>query len=179
MYSPAVSVPHALLGLLESGPRHGYTLKQQYDAHLGRARPLRFGQVYATLSRLQRDGLAAVVGVEAGEGPERRRYAITEQGVGEFEAWLVTPEPPSAYAAGPLYAKVVLALLSGRGPEDVLDAQRAVHLVRMRELVAARGQADLVQRLAADYEVAHLEADLTWIETAGARLARQQRGEGR
>jgi DNA-binding PadR family transcriptional regulator len=159
-----------LLGLLEHAPAHGYTLKSRYDEQLGRARPLRYGQVYATLARLERDGLAQVAGVEHGEGPERRLYAITREGVVAFEDWLAAPDPPQ-HAHSVLFAKVVLALQSGRSAADVLDGQRAVHLARMREVVAARHGGDVLDRLAGDYEIAHLEADLRWIETAGARLA--------
>lgn len=165
-----MSVPHLLLGLLEPGPSHGYTLKSDYDSRFGRDRPLRYGQVYATLARLQRDGWAEEVAVEPGAGPERRLYAVTPSGVQELTAWLVTPEPPTTYANPVLFAKTVLALTSGRSAADVLDAQRAAHLVRMREVTRAARGADPLAKLAADFELAHLEADLQWIETAGARL---------
>src|ERR1017187_222409 len=51
-----MSVPLPLLGLLEREPSHGYDLKRDYDAYFGRGKPLPFGQVYATLARLSRDG---------------------------------------------------------------------------------------------------------------------------
>src|ERR1700689_2574516 len=54
-YSFGMSVPVTLLGLLERQPSHGYELKREYDAYFGRGKPLPFGQVYATLSRLVRD----------------------------------------------------------------------------------------------------------------------------
>ena len=75
-----MSVPLTLLGLLERGPSHGYDLKRDYDAYFGRGRPLRYSQVYATLSRLARDGKAVAGPVEQGAGPERRRYVITDDG---------------------------------------------------------------------------------------------------
>ena len=56
-----------LLGLLVEQPRHGYDLKRAYDERFGADRPLRFGQVYATLARLLRDGLVDVDAVEAGD----------------------------------------------------------------------------------------------------------------
>src|SRR5580692_10834 len=56
MYSRLVSVPLTLLGLLEREPSHGYDLKRDYDAFFGRGKQLPFGQVYATLGRLARDG---------------------------------------------------------------------------------------------------------------------------
>src|SRR5690242_11852557 len=54
-----MSTGHVLLGLLTRGPLHGYELKRAYDHQLPQAKPLGFGQVYATLGRLQRDGLVA------------------------------------------------------------------------------------------------------------------------
>lgn len=170
-----MSVSHALLGLLEGGPQHGYALKQEFDGWFGLAKPLRYGQVYATLARLEREQLAQIATVEAGEGPDRKRYAITPDGVEELESWLATPAPAEQIALGSVYAKVVVALLSGRSPEDVLAAQRAVHVERMRDLRREAAGASIERGLAADYLIAHLQADLDWIELAGARLRRVDR----
>ena len=166
-----MSIPHVLLGLLEVEPRHGYTLKADYDERFGGGRPLRFGQVYATLARLQREGWAQEIAIEAGAGPERRRFAITNSGVQELTSWLSSPQPPTAYDTSVLFAKTVLALSSGRSAADILDAQRAVHLVRMREVTRGRRDGDWTRQLAADFELAHLQADLDWIETAAARIS--------
>jgi DNA-binding PadR family transcriptional regulator len=160
----------AMLALLDAGPAHGWALKQRYDRLLGQGRELKYGQVYATLARLERDGLVQDVGFAPGEGAERRLYAITGRGVEDFDTWLATPGLPQG-RPGELFTKVILALAAGRSPAAVLAAQQQVYLVRMRELTAARHAGDAVDRLAGDYEVAHLEADLKWIELAGARLA--------
>ena len=101
-----MSVPLTLLGLLEREPSHGYDLKRDYDAYFGRGKPLPFGQVYATLARLARDGKAVAGAAEPGDGPDRKRYAITPAGTAEFhrllrEAW-GTPGlhfPVALYAA--------------------------------------------------------------------------------
>jgi len=165
-----MSFPRVLLGLLEPSPRHGFALKTEYDARFGRGRLLGVGQVYATLARLQRDGFAELVGVESGEGPDRRVYAVTASGVEELSSWLQTPEPPTAHAQSVLFAKTVLALVSGRAAADVLAAQRVVHLKRMREVRRAARDGDLVTKLAADHEIAHLDADLRWMQLASQRL---------
>jgi DNA-binding PadR family transcriptional regulator len=165
-----VNVPCTLLGLLEPEPSHGYELKRAYDNRFGQGKPLPFGQVYATLARLERDGRVEVEGTEHGAGPERKRYAITEEGIGVLERWLSEPEPPEPHLQSVLFAKVVLALVSGRPADRFLDAQRAAHLARMRELTAQRRSGGLGQALLADYALFHLEADLRWIDVTESRL---------
>jgi len=165
-----MSVPVTLLGLLDRQPSHGYELKREYDTYFGRAKPLPFGQVYATLSRLVRDKKAELGEVEPGEGPERKRYSITGAGKAEVEAWLDEPVEPEPHLHTVLFAKVVLALMLGRPPERYLDAQRAAHLQRMRELNELRRKGDVVDALLADHAMFHLEADLRWVELAQARL---------
>ena len=167
-----MSVAPTLLGLLEARPRHGYDLKQRYDRLFGRGRPLKFGQVYATLSRLTRDGLVRMEGIERGEGPDRKRYGITEEGVADLDRWLRQALTPSAALHDELFTKVVLAVTSGRNAEELLDVQRAAHLQRMRELTTAKRNAALLDVVAADRDLFHLEADLRWIDLTTARLDR-------
>ena len=159
-----------LLGLLDREPSHGYDLKRDYDTYFGRGKPLPFGQVYATLSRLARDGKVEVGEPEPGAGPERKRYVITEQGVTEVEAWLADPVEPEPHLQTVLFAKVVLALMTGRSAEHYLDTQRAAHLQRMRELTELKRRGGLVDALLADHGLFHLEADLRWIEMTASRL---------
>jgi DNA-binding PadR family transcriptional regulator len=165
-----MSTAMTLLGLLEPAPSHGYELKRAFDHRFGNDKPLPFGQVYATLGRLERDGRAIVTGTEAGEGPDRKRYAITEQGVTDLERWLVEAEAPEPHLQTVLFTKVVLALMSGRDANRYLDTQRAAHLSRMRQLTELRRTSPLTQSLLADYALFHLEADLRWLELTAARL---------
>jgi len=165
-----MSVGQTFLGLLEEQPRHGYDLKRAYDERFGRDRPLQYGQVYSTLARLLKRGYVEVDGVEPGEGPERKRYAITEAGVADVERWLAEPEPPEPYLQSTLYAKVALALLTGRGAEQILDAQRAEHLRAMRQLTQRKLEGDIADQLVCDHALFHLEADLRWLELTAARL---------
>lgn len=165
-----MSVGTTLLGLLEAGPQHGYSLKKSYDEYFGRDRALDYGQVYSTLSRLLRDGLVEENGVEAGGGPSRKRYAITAAGITDVDRWLATPEAPEPYLQSTLYTKVVLALLSGRSATELLDAQQSSHLQMMRELTRRKTDGDLATQLICDHALFHLEADLRWLELTAARI---------
>jgi DNA-binding PadR family transcriptional regulator len=165
-----MTVPLTLLGLLEREPSHGYDLKRDYDAYFGRGKPLSFGQVYSTLSRLARDGKVVISDLEPGEGPDRKRYVITDLGATEVDAWLSEPVAAEPHLQTVLFAKVTLALMLGRNAEAYLDRQRAAHLQRMRELTEIKRAGSLVDALLADHGLFHLEADMRWIDLTAARL---------
>jgi len=165
-----MSVPLTLLGLLERRPSHGYDLKRDYDAFFGRGKPLPFGQVYSTLGRLARDGKVVISEVGPGEGPDRKRYVITEVGATEVDTWLAEPVDPEPHLQTVLFAKVVLALMLGRPAAQYLDTQRRAHVSRMRELTGVKRGGNLVDAVLADHGLFHLEADMRWIETTVARL---------
>ncbi|MGX6601599.1 PadR family transcriptional regulator [Micromonosporaceae bacterium Da 78-11] len=170
-----MSTAHVLLGLLAGGARHGYDLKKAHDERLPQAKPLAFGQVYATLGRLERDGFVEQSGQDREGGPDRTSYQLTDRGRESLDGWLATVEPPAPYVTSTLFSKVVVALLTTDidRTRGYLIAQRTAHMTRMRELTAAKakpgaGAGDIV---AADYAIGHLDADLRWLQTTLARVA--------
>lgn len=170
-----MSLSHVVLGLLAGGDRHGYDLKRQYDTRFPAARPLAPAQVYATLERLQRDGLVQPGSVERAGGPDRTVYAMTPAGRSELDRWLEDVEPPAPFVTNPLSTKVTLALLvaDDATATDYLRRQREAHLDRMREYTRVKTdpESSLARVLAADYALNHLDADLRWIDTALDRVS--------
>ncbi|WP_329167828.1 PadR family transcriptional regulator [Streptomyces sp. NBC_01685] len=178
-----MSTRHVLLGLLAAGPRHGYGLKRQYDAHFPQARPLAYGQVYTTLQRLVRDGLAAIAGTDSDGGPERTLYRSTSEGTRELARWAHKVTAPAPFVANEIFAKVLVAILrsadaqtpsNGEGADasSYLLAQHAAHMKRIGELraLSTAPGADLSTVLAAEYALAHLEADVGWMDTLATRV---------
>jgi DNA-binding PadR family transcriptional regulator len=167
-----MSTGYVLLGLLTERPKHGYELKHEHDERLPGAKPLAYGQVYATLQRLQRDGKVAVTGTAQESGPERTVYEITGEGTADVHRWLAETERPAPYVSSPLFTRVVLALVAEGSADGYLLRQRAAHLDRMRELTAAKSSArvSVGELLATDYALHHLDADLRWIEAARRRI---------
>jgi DNA-binding PadR family transcriptional regulator len=160
-----------LLGLLERGPGHGYELKAAHDEWFPSAKPLAFGQVYATLGRLERDGLVEAVETRQDGGPERTVYALTPAGDEALRAWLSEPEPPATYAADELVRKTVTALRLGVDQDAYLDRQQRAHADLMRTLTRERSAAvEPGARVALDHRLAHLDADVRWLQETRARV---------
>jgi DNA-binding PadR family transcriptional regulator len=169
-----MSTGHVLMGLLAVGDRHGYDLKKEHDERFVGARPLAFGQVYATLDRLSKKGLIEAVDVERVEGPDRTVYRLTEAGRADLSAWVAEVEPPAPFAGNPLATKATIAFLIGdrNDASAYLQRQRHAHLDRMREYTRLKTNpaTPLTEVLAADYAIAHLDADLRWLDTAIDRV---------
>lgn len=174
-----MSTSHVLLGLLSTGAKHGYELKRAHDQRLPRAKPIAFGQVYATLGRLERDGLVAPTGQDRSGGPDRTSYTITGDGRDSLDRWLGTIEPPAPYVTSSLLAKVMVALLVADvdRARTYLVAQRQAHTARLRELTAIKTDPSsrLDDVIAADFAIAHLDADLRWLQTTLDRVAEWHR----
>lgn len=158
-----------------SGPAHGYDLKREYDARFPSSKTLPYGQVYATLSRLQRDELVETVETVKDGGPERTVYAITTAGERVVRDWLVETEAAGPYVADDLVRKTITALHADADAEGFLRRQRAVHLQAMRTLTQKLATADQTgPRIALDHTLAHLDADLRWLESAQERVAAER-----
>jgi len=174
-----MSTPYVLLGLLADGPRHGYDLKRAHDTRMPHAKPLAFGQVYATLGRLERDGLVEQSGSDRDSGPDRTSYALTEAGREKLDGWLTEIEPPAPFVTSALFSKVVVSLLAADADRarGYLVAQRAAHSARLRELTVVKTapEVSVGDVVAADFAIAHLDADLRWLQTTLLRVADLER----
>ena len=163
---------NCLLGFLSQGPNYGYELKKMYDSLFGRDKPILPGQIYSTLSRLERDGkVEEVEDAEKSAGPSRVKYQITDKGSEYFQKWLDEPEKVNPHLQTTMYFKVVLALMNNQDATKFLDSQRHSHIAEMRQLTKVRNDTgDLATTLLIDNTIFHIEADLRWMELAHSRI---------
>src|SRR5215207_9478046 len=78
-----------ILSLLAKEPAHGYELRQRLVKALGPvAGELNPGQVYVTLSRLERAGLVEAREVAQPSHPDKKVYELTASGRERVQQWL-------------------------------------------------------------------------------------------
>jgi DNA-binding PadR family transcriptional regulator len=169
-----MSTADLVLALLAGGPAHGYDLKRAHDDWFPGSRPVAFGQIYATLGRLLRSGLVEVVETRVESGPERTVYALSSRGRRRLRDWLAEPAEAAPSSAGELVGKTVAAVHTGADAGALVARQRDAHVARMRELTGRPPAGDVGAQLAHDHVVAHLDADLRWLETALERVGAQR-----
>ena len=178
-----MSIKYALLSLLDHQPHHGYQLKTAVESWLGQSWPLNIGQVYTTLTRLERDGLIALGEVDP-QG--RQTYQITLAGRAALADWFATPVPRDGLVRDELLVKLVAAVAAGDGTAlAVIRGQRTATLELLQRHTRHKAQAerrgDLSQLVVADLLIAQAEAEVAWLELCEARLraaGRDRRGGG-
>jgi DNA-binding PadR family transcriptional regulator len=170
-----VSIRHALLALLSEGPKYGLQLREEFEARTGEVWPLNVGQVYTTLQRLERDGLAESDD-DADPGPQKG-FRITADGAEELAAWLRTPPDLASPPRDELVIKVLIAVrLPGVDVHEVIQSHRRylVELMQQWTRLKEEEEADLDLGLAlvVDAELYRLDSVVRWLDTADGRLKR-------
>ncbi|WP_433244137.1 PadR family transcriptional regulator [Streptosporangium sp. CA-135522] len=164
-----MAIRQGLLALLSQGPRYGYQLRAEFEASTGATWPLNIGQVYTTLSRMERDGL-----VTPGEQDDQGRvvYTITEAGRAEMERWFGTPVAQADRPRDELVIKLAMAVTAVVDVRSVVQTQRGATMRTLQELTRAKraSTGDLAQRLVLDSMIFQAEAEQRWLDHCEAVL---------
>jgi DNA-binding PadR family transcriptional regulator len=169
------SVQRALLALLAQQPRHGYELRDLFEAAIGGHWEVNSGQIYSSLERLARDGLVVEEAIEKGGGPDKRVWAVTDEGRAELDQWFQSPVPREYRLRDEFDLKLRMAIVTRAGsPRRVLQAQRRELLQELHDLITRREGANPRQELAhillLDSAIMHTDAELRWLDMIDARL---------
>lgn len=184
-----------MLALLDRGPAHGYELRRAHDELFGDvAPPVNIGQIYVTLTRLERDGSVTQHTEKGTDGPDRKVYELTQTGRKSLRGWL---DEPSDLPVGKsdVAQKLVASLICDGGVSRTVAEHRTRCLRALRTLTeigaaadsaAAAGRANRdgatsetpaagIGDLLREASVLHLQAELRWLDLVDERLTRDRR----
>lgn len=174
-----MSIRHGLLALMERGPRYGSQLRTEFESRTGSTWPLNVGQVYTTLSRLERDGLV-VQDDEDDQG--HTLYAITDDGRAELRNWFETPVDRSSPPRDELAIKLAMAVgAPGVDIRAVIQSQRHHTVKAMQDYTRLKAQAladvpsnrdEVAWLLVLEQLIFQAEAEARWLDHCESRLVR-------
>lgn len=174
-----MSIKHGLLALLERGPMYGYQLKAAFEESTGGTWPLNIGQVYTTLSRLERDKL--VRALDENDGGQRP-YEITDDGRADLRAWFATPVSRANRPRDELAIKLALAVTTpGVHTAAVIQGQRTATMRSLQEYTRLKSlsDADLAWRLVLESMIFQSEAEIRWLDHCESALAEHRTAPAR
>ncbi|MPZ83581.1 MAG: PadR family transcriptional regulator [Actinophytocola sp.] len=157
--------------MLAKEPSHGYELRARLGQALGPlGDAMNAGQIYVTLTRLEKAGLVAAerstTVADRSDRSDRKMYALTSNGQQRLAEWLAEvgwPKPDLAE----FHLKLVAAAAAGLAdPLTIVDTQRRELLRRLRDAQrAAMAEPDRSDAaLLLEGVVLRLQADLRWLE---------------
>ncbi|MDN5717719.1 MAG: PadR family transcriptional regulator, partial [Janibacter sp.] len=172
-----MSVRLGILALLAEDTMYGAQLRAEFEARTGGTWPLNIGQVYTTLTRLERDGLVGQSGGPDADG--RISYSLTDAGRAEVDGWWLTPVDRSSTPRDELVIKLALSVTAvGVDVTRVVQTQRTATLRHLRDLTklkrsaATETETDLAWLLVLDNLIFSAEAEVRWLDHVESTLAR-------
>jgi PadR family transcriptional regulator AphA len=169
-----MSLRHAVLGLLSSGPASGYDLLKRFEVSLANVWPATQSQLYSELNRMADAALVKV----AAEGPRgRKEYVITDAGMAELRHWMTEVEPERVRRSDMLLRVFFLDLVSPAEAVAYLHRQvefatnRYAGLEEIKREVADQDDNLAVYgRLALEWGLRYIAAVRDWAEWAEAEV---------
>jgi DNA-binding PadR family transcriptional regulator len=168
----------AVLAMLAKEPAHGYQLRARLRQALGPVgEGTNDGQIYVTLTRLEKAGLVTA-GQDPGlpDRPDRKVYALTPAGQQRVADWLAEVSWPKPDLAE-FHLKLITAAAAGLAdPITIIASQRRELLRRLRDAQrAALAEPDhSPAALLLEGMVLRLQADLRWLEACEQNWANQK-----
>jgi DNA-binding PadR family transcriptional regulator len=155
-----------VLAMLAKEPSSGSRLRARLNDALGPlGEAVNDGQIYVTLSRLEKAGFIARHGTDAPDAG-RKIYGLTATGQERVAEWLSEVSWPKPDLAE-FHLKLVAAAQAGLAdPIGIVDAQRRELLRRLWEVerAAMAEPEDSTAGLLLEGIVLRLQADLRWLE---------------
>jgi len=159
-----------VLAMLAKEPSHGYELRARLKQALGPVgEDLNAGQVYVTLTRLEKAGLVvSTPNPGQPERPDRKVYELTAPGQHRVAEWLAEVSWPRPDLTEFHLKLIAAAAAKLADPLAIVDAQRRELLRRLRD--AQRAALALPAETTSDAAlllegiVLRLQADLRWLE---------------
>ena len=168
----------AVLAMLAKEPSHGYQLRARLRQALGPlGEAMNDGQVYVTLTRLEKAGLVTAEPTAGRpQRPDRKMYELTPAGQQRVAEWLAEVSWPKPDLAE-FHLKLIAAAAAGLAdPLAIVDTQRRELLRRLREAerAALAEPADSAAGLLLEGIVLRLQADLRWLEACERSWTRRR-----
>lgn len=149
---------YAILGILTTGCRSGYAIKQLMDQSLNHFWKISYGQIYPTLKRIVKEELATVQTTTQAGRPDKKEYFLTDKGEKALLEWLKKPieQLPSERN------EVLLKLFFGRH-QSIADGIKHVTAYKQKLATTYQIYTSIEQRLTAEEEN-HSDLDY-WLYT--------------
>jgi PadR family transcriptional regulator AphA len=169
-----VSPENALLGILMTGPKHGYELHGYMSARMNEFWQLSMSQIYALLKRLEREGCIISKQEWQENRPARKIFSLTQTGKRRFLSWVQSPVQHVRDFRIEFMAKLFfIRELHLRQGNSLIDRQIEVLQEKIGGIEGAKEKiTDGFERVLFSFKTAQTSAVLKWLHECKRFLAK-------
>ena len=171
-----MSLSHTLLGLLSYKPMTGYQIKQYFESSINHFWNAHMSQIYRKLNRMEKEGwLTFQIEPQVGK-PDKKIYAITQNGTATFMRWLQDfPENSEETTRSEFLARIFFASRINltdleyelrrfvRKQHDQLNAYREIEDYIRKQQESGDGEA-IFWHMTLRRGIKSVESDIEWAE---------------
>lgn len=157
---------YALLGVLMSGPKHGYEILHSLETGVGPAWSVSTSQLYVLLKRLEKEGLVTSTLQTQDARPSKRVFSLLPAAEEKFLSWLKSPTDHVRDLRIEFLAKLFFFRNLGlQGGKALVEAQIGL-LEQVKEGFRAkkRAEKDDYNRLVYGFRISTLTGWLNWLK---------------
>lgn len=160
-----------LLGLLRQARMYGYQLHAFLERDLATCTDLKKPTAYFLLDKMTKQGWITQAEEREGNRPPRRVYQVTAEGEQQFQRLL--RDNLGGYSMSRFAGDVGLAFADALAPREVLDLLQQRRAALVADLAAAHAvpRHDGSIQFVVEHRIAHLEAEVRWLDDVMARFA--------
>jgi DNA-binding PadR family transcriptional regulator len=168
------TIEHALLGFLRQSPMHGYKIHKRLS-NLGAVWVVKQSQLYALLSRLEKEGYIVAALEPQDSRPPRKVFHLTASGQKVFLDWVRSPVPHGRQIRLDFLLKLYFAEQEGaKAVSWLLQQQRLACQTWLAQLQTAAESLDdgqQYQALVCQFRIGQIQAMLDWLGVCEQTLA--------
>lgn len=176
-----MSLKSIILGCLLDAPSHGYEIRHRLKNFFKRSHGINEGQLYATLKKMEQDGLVTKEIVYQEKNPPRKVFFLTEKGKEQFNSWLMEEDRTDFtvfdfFGAFPFLEKsTFFKHLPPSGVLELVESQIKLEQLKLEEFKRVRGR--MLERGVNHYRVRVIDfgidlqqAKIQWLYTLSRDL---------
>ncbi|HDR16347.1 MAG TPA: PadR family transcriptional regulator [Desulfobacteraceae bacterium] len=164
-----IATDNVLLGVLMTGPKHGYEIRKFLDDSLESKWHIGSSQMYVLLKNLEQKQLVESILTIQNKKPSKKTYFITQKGRDVFLEWIGKPVMHVRDLRIELLAKLFFVDLLSLGFADGLIQNQIDILTRILENISEKEvpQTNPFEILSLRFRQITIEACLYWLKTEG------------
>jgi PadR family transcriptional regulator AphA len=161
-----LSPEYALLGILMSGPKHGYEMHSYFSSHMDQFWRLSMSQIYALLKRMEKKGVVTSKAELQNNKPTKKIFFITPTGKEGFLNWVYSPVNHVRNLRIEFMAKLFfIKELKLQRATDIIDKQIEILHEKLHILQDPKEKSmDEFQKALHSFKIAQTNSAIEWLK---------------